>query len=409
MASPLARLLAPDPTYARLVWPLATAQLVSWGSVYYAFTLFLEPMERDLGLPRTTLTGALMVGLLVAGACAVPVGALIDKGRGRWVMTAGSLGAAALMLAWSRVETAAGFMAVWCGLGVVLATTLYEPAFAVLVRTLGPGGRRAIAVTTLMGGLASTVFLPLIHLLIVEFGWRGALVGLALCNLVICVPIHLFCLREPAVAGRPTPAERGTTRGRIGAAVAQPAFWLLAAAFTASLFSVAAIVFHIVPLLSARGHGLGAIVAAMTLLGPAQVAGRLLLTAVAADAGLVLSGMMALGPMLLALVLLLMGFQGFWSIALFTVLLGFGNGILTIVRATAVEALFGSAGFGAVSGTMMMPVVIARATAPAAIAWVWAATGGYATAEWLLAAMAVLALVCYLAGIAAARPLARES
>src|SRR3546814_17733686 len=68
--------------------------------------------------------------------------------------------------------------------------TLYDAAFASLVRVGGHHARRPIAQITLLGGLASTVFWPLGHALVHYFDWRGALwayAGFAL----LTIPLHL--------------------------------------------------------------------------------------------------------------------------------------------------------------------------------------------------------------------------
>ena len=52
-----------------------------------------------------------------------------------------------------------------------------------------------------LGGLASTVFIPLTASLIHGLGWRQALMWLALTQWVVCAPLHFYCLRHapPAV------------------------------------------------------------------------------------------------------------------------------------------------------------------------------------------------------------------
>jgi Sugar phosphate permease len=117
-----------------LVWALSAAQLVSWGALYYSFSLFVVPMEAELGWSRNALNGALSLGLLTAGVSAFAVGTWIDRRGGRALMTFGSALGAAMLAAWSRVESLVAFYAIWMGLGLALAATLYEPAFTVLTR-----------------------------------------------------------------------------------------------------------------------------------------------------------------------------------------------------------------------------------------------------------------------------------
>src|SRR6476620_2689085 len=86
------------PTYERrrVGW-LSLAQLVTWGSVFYTFSLLLEPVERDLGLSRAQSSLAFSLALLVEGSMAYPVGRWIDRGHERAVMTCGSLAVAVLL------------------------------------------------------------------------------------------------------------------------------------------------------------------------------------------------------------------------------------------------------------------------------------------------------------------------
>jgi len=81
----------PLPSYYgwRIVATLAVTETISWGVVYYAFSVLLAPMERDLGWSRAELTGGFSLGLLVAGAMAFPVGAWLDRRGTRLLMTGG--------------------------------------------------------------------------------------------------------------------------------------------------------------------------------------------------------------------------------------------------------------------------------------------------------------------------------
>ena len=47
-----------------MVWTMAVAQVISWGTLFYAFSLFVVPMHERLGWSRPLLNGALSLGLL---------------------------------------------------------------------------------------------------------------------------------------------------------------------------------------------------------------------------------------------------------------------------------------------------------------------------------------------------------
>ncbi len=181
---------------------LGIAQIVSWGSLYYAFSFLITPLMEASGGDKPTVFAAFSLGLLVSGLLSAPVGALIDRRGGRGVMTAGSLAGAVLLASLSHVQSVVALYAVWAGLGAVMAATLYDPAFAVITRLFSANYRRAITTLTLFGGFASTVFWPLTQFLIAEIGWRQALLVLAALNLAVCVPVHWWVLSPSSVSPR---------------------------------------------------------------------------------------------------------------------------------------------------------------------------------------------------------------
>ncbi len=289
-----------------LVFALAAAQLVSWGSIYYSFSLFVVPMERELGWSRTALNGALSAGLALAGLASYPVGAWIDRAGGRAVMSLGSVLGAALLFLWSRDHDLAAFYAIWMGLGVALAATLYEPAFAVLTRLHPETYRLRITTMTLVGGFASTVFIPLTALAIEAWGWRSALVALALVNAVFCLPVHALWLRDRTVAGAPPRARGPVFDENFRRALKHPAFWGLGLSFTAYGAVASALTFHIIPLLEERHVPTATMLSAIALFGPAQVAGRIALLALGRRASAVLVGRLGFTVLPLSILLLLL-------------------------------------------------------------------------------------------------------
>ena len=84
-----------------LLVAVSITEVVSWGILYYAFTVFIAPMQAELGWSREALTGGYSLALLCSGIAAVPVGWWLDRHGPRWLMTAGSCLASCLLLAWS--------------------------------------------------------------------------------------------------------------------------------------------------------------------------------------------------------------------------------------------------------------------------------------------------------------------
>lgn len=375
-------------------WPLVAglslAQLVSWGSIYYAFSLFVVPMEADLGWSRTALNGALSLGLMAAGLCAYPVGRLIDSHGGRWLMSAGSLLAVLLLVAWSQVEHIAAFYAIWFGLGVAMALTLYEPVFAVLTRQFPENYRFRITILTLTGGFASTVFIPLTAWWVEGLGWRDALLALAACNLLWCLPVHLFWLRDRAAAPLPEAELSAAPGSPMKRALRHPVFWGLALCFTFYYATFSALTFHFIPMFDERGIPLALAVGVIAVIGPAQVAGRIILLVFGRRLSAAGTGRIIVLMFPASVALLIVFPDSIAALFAFAVIYGCANGIMTIVRGTAVPDLMWREGYGAINGALTLPSNMAKALAPSVAAFVWVIAGNYGPVLWVILAGALV-------------------
>ena len=378
----------------RLVGWLSLAQLISWGSTFYTFALLMAPLERELGLSRAQSSLAFSLALLVEGLMAYPVGRWIDRGHERIVMTAGSLLAGVCLLLHSQVTGIAGFYAVWAGLGVAMAAVLYSTAFAVVTRRFPNDFRRAIITMTFLGGLASTVFIPLTAWLIANWGWRQALVALALFHLLLCAPLHAYTLRG---APRPLPLPAA------GAALLPPdvlhllrsAPFLLIGVFVVLLMAVmVALPAHMVNLLRENGLSEAWVIAIPASIGVIQVLGRLLLFFFEHHFDVHLANRLipCLVPMgLLALLVApLFGAAQVGVVLLFVLLYGMGNGMLTIVKGTAIAQYVNRDHVATLNGALGLPLALSRAGAPLLVGLLWSPTAGYGSALWLLLGMSVV-------------------
>jgi predicted MFS family arabinose efflux permease len=370
-----------------IVGALSVTETVSWGVLYYTFAVVLLPMQRELDFSAAELTGAFSLGALVAGIAGIGVGRFLDRRSPRVLMTAGSLAGALLVVAWSRVESLAAFYALWVALGVVMATVLYEPAFTVLAKWFSDAGerRRALTALTLVAGLASFIFLPLGQALIDAHGWRDALVILAAVLAVITVPLHAVVLREGPASAH-VPHARDT-----GAVLRSAPFWLLSAGFFLTSLAAFAMIVQAIPFLLDRGHGTSFAAFAVGLMGASQIPGRFLFAVV----GTRLPSGSAI-PSVFALVaigiVLIVAVPGTVAVLAGMVVLGMGNGMALLARATVIADRYGPAAYGAIAGVAASVTTGARALAPVAAA-AWASLVGYDGLLWTLAALAALAVL----------------
>ncbi|CAJ0800491.1 hypothetical protein LMG7141_03830 [Ralstonia condita] len=394
----MTRSLSPaSPEGRRLVLLLGLAQTVSWGTLYFTFTVFLAPMHDALGWARPFLAGGFSLGLLVWALCSFWVGRALDHWPARRVMGAGTVLAAGSLLAWSRVSSEAAFLLLWLPMGVAMATTLYDPAFVVLRQVFGEAYQRPIIGLTLIAGFSSTICIPLAQWGVEHIGWRHTLQMFALAHLLICLPVHLRLRVKPQVHPPGTiddvaPVAASAWR----TALRMPVFWAVVLAFVSVSLIATVLGAHLIPLLSEKGVPTGRQLLIAALIGPAQVLGRLAMMRFR------LPHPIRIAPatyVAMAVALILLALSSGPLLVVFALVYGAANGINTMLRAIAMPELVSRSQYATLNGLMMTPVLLAQASAPWLAALLWKATGGYAAVEWAMVAAAFVALVSFAFGL----------
>jgi MFS family permease len=384
----------------RLVVWLSLAQLITWGSVFYTFAVLLAPVERELGLTRAQSSLAFSLALLAEGLFSWPVGRWIDRGHERAVMTGGSLLVVAGLVLHATVHTLEGFYLAWFLLGAALAATLYTPVFAVVTRRFPHDFRRAIITLTFLGGLASSVFIPVSAWLIATLGWRQALLVLAGLHLFVCAPLHALCLRG-APGPLPAGAAPSPSPAQSPARLLRSAPFLLITVFVVGMMAVsAAIPPHLITLLRENGLAEAWVIAIPASIGVVQVLGRLLLYFFEHRFDLHLANRLIPFLIPLALGALIAGAATPLAGLLFVLLYGLGNGMITIVKGTAIAQYVNREHVASLNGAMAVPTAVARAVAPVLLGLMWTRDAGY---RWGLLLLLAVGLAAALALILAQR------
>jgi hypothetical protein len=354
-------LAVPRSTADRLRVPaIGVAQIIAWGSSFYLPAVLAKPIAAETGWPLPWVVGGFSLALLVSGLVSPRVGDLIEARGGRPVLAASAVVIAAGLVGLALSPNLACYVAAWCVIGTGMAAGLYDAAFAALGRLHGLAARREITALTLVAGFASTVCWPLAAVFVSEFGWRGACLGFAVLLVGVSLPIYLVAF--PREGRRAVAAAASHDAGGARRSVLSPLFVLVAAAFTLSSVIASIVSVHLITLMEARGVALAAAVGFGALIGPSQVAARIvesvigvryhplwtMLTStlcVAAGVALLCSGMPAL-------------------LAAAFVFYGAGMGIKSIARGTLPLALFGADGYAPLMGRMAMPILVTQAAAP---------------------------------------------
>jgi len=334
---------------------IGMTQTLAWGSSYYLPAILADPIAAGLDVPKSLFFGFFSGSLLLQAALGPMIGKAIDRHGGRGVLVLSNLvlGAGLVWLAFARGPV--GLAGAWAVLGIGMALGLYDAAFATLTALFGREARGPITGITLIAGFASTVGWPLSALLNENFGWRGACLGWAALNLVVCLPVNRFLVPLPAAPSRGAASE---------ATIPPPANGMLVLAFVfgAVGFVTGAMAAHLPRLLEMSGATATMAIAAASLMGPAQVAARLFEFGVLKRLHPLVSTRLAL--LLHPLGAAVLGVFGGPAAAAFALLHGAGNGLLTISRGTLPLAMFGPAGYGLRTGIIAAPARVTTAAAP---------------------------------------------
>ncbi len=347
---------------------LGVAQTLAWASSYYLPAMLAVPMARDLGVRTPTIFAAFSAALVVSAVLGPLAGRLTDRHGGRPVLVANSIVFAAALALMAVAQEPFALFAAWLVMGVAMSAGLYEAAFSTLVHLYGKSARSAITGITLIAGFASTIGWPLTAWLELEWGWRTACLTWAGLHLLLGLPLNWRLPGEPQTRDAPTPAARTEVVAEVAPATLQPnpagirTPVLLALVFAITWFISTAMAAHLPRLLQSGGVPLATALVFAGLVGPAQVAGRLLEYGLLRRIHPLVSARLAgLMHTLGALAFLMFGVP---AGAVFTLLHGAGNGVLTIAKGTLPLVLFGSQNYGARQGLLMVPARFAQALSP---------------------------------------------
>ena len=364
----------------QVVSALGVFQILAWGSSYYLLAVLALPIATDTGWPLPWVIAGVTIGLLVSALSSPRIGATIGRHGGRSVLSLGAVLLAGGLAAVGGAPNLPTFLTGWAIIGLGMGMGLYDPAFATLGRLYGANARSAITRLTLWGGFASTVCWPL------QPSWRNVWDGTcffyATLHLGVCLPLLLRFVpvvapgpRTELSVGSAGPADEASRRN----------FLLLVAFAIASGTIMGLVSVHLLTLLQAQGETLATAVSLGALIGPSQVAARVLEMANRERHHPIWT--LRAGTFLVAIGIGIMAF-GTIAVVAAVVLYGAGNGILSIARGTVPLALFGPHDYASAMDRLARPAQIAQALAPSLGAALMTQAGTNAT----LVLLAILAL-----------------
>ncbi len=342
---------------------LGTTQTLAWASTYYLPAILADPIARGLGISNNAVFAAFSVALLLTAVLGPAVGRAIDRRGGRDVLCWSNLVFAAGLALLAAAQGPVVLTLAWLILGVGMALGLYDSAFATLAGLYGRDARASITGITLIAGFASTVGWPVTSLLNAELGWRATCAIWAGLHLLLGLPLNRFVVpRTPPPVHHPPPPAPPMPPSLARKPKREWTTALLAFVFAATWVVSTGMAAHLPRVLEAAGASSAAAIAAGALVGPAQVAARLVEFGLLRRIHPLVSGRIAC--VLHPLGAVVLGVVGGPAAAVFTLLHGAGNGMLTVAKGTLPLALFGPEGYGQRNGVLSAPARVAQAGAP---------------------------------------------
>ena len=341
-----------------IILALGTTQTLAWASSYYIPAILADPIARDLGISSNWVFAAFSASLVLSALLGPRIGREIDLVGGRSVLAISNLTLAAGLVLLGLTSSIPMLIAAWLLLGIGMGCGLYDAAFGALGRIYGDTARRAITGITLMAGFASTIGWPLTALGLEHIGWRNTCFAWALAHVLIGLPLNLLMIPrvESAKAAAAAAIKPHIPIDRTMA--------LLAFAFAAAWTVTGAMAAHLPRILEATGATPLQAVAAGALIGPAQVAARIVEASFLSRFHPLVSTRLAcithpIGAVIVALF-------GGGAASAFAIFHGTGNGILTIARGTLPLSIFGPKNYAYRLGIIGAPARMAQAAAPLA-------------------------------------------
>ena len=365
-----------------------------------SISVFIDPMIADLGVGRTAVSAAYMVGTL-SGALALPfVGRAVDRYGVRAVMSAVVSG---FCLALAGLAFAADLLGLT--LGFIGIRMLGQGALGLCAATLASRwyarrrGRVLSLQIALGGGIIALSPVPL-ERVISAHGWPAAMLAEAAVVGVVLLPLAVFGVRDrpsdlgqfvdgDPVNGRGREAEWGLTRRQT---MRRPFFWVLVGVFATAGFFNAAIGFHLIALLGEQG------------LSATEAAANFLPQAIAGTVATLLVGTVLdrANPRLVIAVSMVTFAASFvwgtvaapgWSAVGFGILFGACGNALRAVENGITPRLFGTAHIGAIRGVVSGVTITCSSFAPLLYSLMHSWTGSFEPVLWLstLVPLAVMA------------------
>jgi sugar phosphate permease len=394
-------------------------QFLQAGLMMQSFGAYVAVLSEERGWSKTALSGAAALHQMEVAVLGPALGWMLDRFGPRRFVRAGVVMFGLGLMGLSRVDTLPQFYAAFVLIALGVSCCGFFPLNVALIHWFERW--RARAISSMSIGLAlGGIMVPLVALSLQTYGWRATAFVSGIIAIVVGFPLASVIRNRPEDVGevvdgvspvhslgeRQTVEEPAATRDFTAReALRTQAFWLLSLGHGFALFVVQAVVVHsIAHLKEGLGYSIEQAALVYMLVTVSQIGGVGIgwLIGDRYDKRLIAAACMLMH----GTGLLLLTYAVYWPMVLgFAVLHGAAWGL----RGPFMQALradyFGRSAIGMILGLSFLVIMVGQIGGPMIAGLLADATGNYQAGFTLLALLAVLGSVFFLAARRPARPL----
>jgi MFS family permease len=391
---------------------LAGAVIACWGygSWYYGTSALFTPLTAEYGWTRAQLSAAFSMRSIEGGLEGPIGGMLIDKYGPRKITIISTIIASIGLLMVLFVRDIWQFVFVWgfvISLGFNLG--LYDTVNAAVAKWFVKKRGRALSLVTIGGGLGAPVVVPVMTWIIINYGWRPALIFIALSMLVVCLPLAWFWMKDhpPEHYGLLPDGDtviKGTSDDvqveeayeeyefTPKQALRTRSFWMVLFAFALSGGITAAVTMHQMPYLMDMGIDPLAAAGVLGLMATMSLPGRVVFAWIGDKWGERTSLMIGYALKTMGVLIWTIA-QDIPMIMLFVILYGIGYGGTIPVSTSLRASYFGRKAYATITGYITFFTALSNIAYPIFAGWSYDVTGSYVGAFTIIAGAQALAIV----------------
>jgi MFS family permease len=344
-----------------------------------SLTVFLQPVSAEMGWSRAGISAASMLAFLCLGVSSFAWGAVSDRHGTRVVVLAGGALLGVGLAAASRAADLWQFQALFGVLVGTAAGSSYTPLIATTTNWFTRHRSLAVALVSVGLGIGAVTVAPLATWLIVEYGWRTAMLALGGVAWAVVLPAALLLRRPPAQPDEARPVAGGGAALGVAQALRTPQFAAIALTYFACCAAHSGPIFHMVSYALACGVAPLTATTVFSAAGLGGLVGRIVCGLIADRVGAKPVLVAGLGAQALAILLYTVT-RDLASLYALSALFGVAYGGVMPLYAILIRQYFGARIMGATFGAATMASTLGMAIGPLAGGWIYDAFAAY---RWL--------------------------